>query len=307
MQYAHVACSSECLRAHQRTAHEASWPADTATRAGSAQQLRNRRSKDVWELFASHRERLMSLIPPGTEGGTLCVLGAGKCDDLDLARLARQFARVHLVDLDGEAMERARDRQPAAVREVIELHPGLDLSGLLERLDAWGDEFPDDAALHEAVSRAAHRVAGALGGPFNMTLSTCVLSQLIVPFQNAWAAPASTWCKLSAALTAVHAGVLARATAAGGATSLVFDVLSSEDAPWLLELKKQTAEQLQVAVDSRLRPGKEVLEPDPSALLAHIRDSGIATQSPAPHLTRPWLWDTGTALHLVYALSFRRS
>lgn len=235
--YAFTACSNQCLRIHQTVAHDPVLPADAATRARRAQAQRNSRGADVWNLFADHRERLMTLIPPETTGGTICVLGAGKCDDLDLPRLARQFAEIHLVDLDGEAMQRARDRQPRAVRDAIVLHGAVDLSGLLERLDEWGEAFPDDDALHEAVYSAALRVADAIGGAFDVTLSTCVLSQLMVPFQTAWAASQSTWSKLEAAVTAVHVGVLARIRAPRGAASLVFDVLSSNEAPGLTALQ----------------------------------------------------------------------
>ena len=218
--YAFTACSSRCLQAHQQVAHDPALP-DTATRVRRAQAERNRGSADVWDLYAPHRERVMALIPTEPAGGTLCVLGAGKCDDLDLPRLAHSFAVVHLVDLDGEAMERARDRQPVRVRDAIVLHGGVDLSGLLARLDEWGDAFPDDRTLHQTVFSAAHAVVNALGGPFDVTVSTCVLSQLLVPFQNAWAASEDTWGKLVAATAGVHIGILATTTAPGGAACLV--------------------------------------------------------------------------------------
>jgi hypothetical protein len=249
---------------------------------------------------------VMALIPTEPAGGTLCVLGAGRCDDLDLPRLAHTFAAVHLVDLDGEAMERARDRQPVGVRDVIVLHGGVDLSGLLARLDEWGDAFPDDHALHEAVFGAVHAVVDTLGGPFDVTASTCVLSQLLVPFQNTWAASDDTWGRLVAATTAVHVGVLAHNTRARGTVCLVFDVLSSENAPGLTALRDRPAEELQAAVNAGARSGAMALHPDPDSLLAQISSSGVAALEPDPRLTGPWLWDTGTALQLVYALSFRR-
>lgn len=304
--YAFTACSNECLRIHQEVAHDPILPADTATRARRAQAERNRHAPDVWSLFAAHRERLMTLIPQETARGTLCVLGAGKCDDLDLPRLARRFAEIHLVDIDGEAMQRARDRQPRAVRDAIVLHGAVDLSGLLERLDEWGEAFPNDDALHEAVYSASLRVAAAIGGPFEVTLSTCVLSQLMVPFQTAWAASQSTWSKLEAAITAVHVGVLARITAARGAASLVIDVLSSNEVPGLTALRGRSTEELQASVEASAKSGALALHPDPAALLLQIANSGVAAPDPRPSLTSPWLWDTGAALHLVYALNFRR-
>lgn len=245
----------------------------------------------------------MTLIAAQPAGGALCVLGAGKCDDVDLPRLARQFATIHLVDLDGEVMERACARQPRHVRDALVLHGGIDLSGLLERLDDWGDAFPDDHSLHEAVYRATRSVADALGGPFQVTLSTCVLSQLVVPFRLAWAAAENTWSRLNAAITAVHVGVLTRITAAGGAACLVFDVLSSDEAPGLPALQHLSPAELHAAA----RSGDMVLQPDPAQLLAEIGNLGISAPGAGPRLSEPWLWDTGSALHLVYALSFRRA
>jgi len=304
--YVFAACSYRCLSAHQRTSHDPTLPADTAIRARRAQIDRNSRSGDVWDRFASHRERLMTLVASHAEGGALCVLGAGNCDDLDLPRLARQFATIHLADLDGEAMERARARQPPAVRDALVLHGGVDLSGLLDRLDDWGDAFPDDYALHEAVYRATCAVAEALGGPFQATLSTCALSQLAVPFRMAWAAPESTWSKLNAAITAIHVGVLARITASRGAAWLVFDALSSAEAPGLLALRDRPAAELRTAVTAGARSGAMVLQPEPTELLDQICNLGISAPERCPSLTEPWLWDTGTALHLVYALGFQK-
>jgi hypothetical protein len=303
--YAFMACSHRCLQAHQEGAHGPDLP-DPATRARRAQAERNRDPTDVWDLYAPHRDRLMALIPAGPAGRSLCVLGAGKCNDLDLPYLADRFAAIHLVDLDGEAMERARDRQPERVREAIVLHGGVDLSGLLARIDEWGDAFPDDRTLHHAVFSAAHAVVQALGAPFDVTFSTCVLSQLLVPFQNAWTASEETWGKLVAATSAVHVGLLAMATAPRGVATLVFDVLSSDNAPELKALRDRPDEELQAAVDAGSQSGAMMLQPEPGEMLAQIRHSGVAALEPAPRLTGPWLWDTGAALQLVYALGFHR-
>jgi hypothetical protein len=301
-----AACSNRCLRTHLEVAHDPALPADTATRMQRALAQRHRYSADLSELYARHRERVIAVVPAEPAGGTLCVFGAGKCDDLDLSRLAHRFAKIHLVDLDGEAIESARDRQPQPVRDAIVLHGGVDLSGLLARLDEWGDAFPDDDALHQAVFSAPAAVVDPLGGPFDVTLSTCVLSQLVLPFQKAWAASEDTWAKLTAATTAVHVGSLARATAPRGAVSLVFDVLSCDRASELTAFRDRPAEDLQAEVEAQARSGTVVLEPDPFTLLALIGNSGIAAP-PGPLPAGPWLWDIGPTTQLVYALGFRRA
>jgi hypothetical protein len=303
--YAFTACSNRCLQAHLEVAHP-TVSLEGALRAAHAQAQRNARSAHDWEIFAAHRERVMALIPTEPKGGSLCVLGAGKCDDLDLPRLADTFAVIHLVDLDGEAMERARDRQPARVRDVIVPHPGVDLSGLLSRLDEWAEAFPEDRALHQTVFSAARAVVDGLGGPFDVTVSTCVLSQLLVPFQNTWATSEETWGKLDAAATALHIGLLAQATAHRGTAWLVFDVLSSDHAPALAALGDLSSDRLQAAVNAGAQSGAMVLHPDPQVLFAQIHHSGVAAPEPGPRLVGPWLWNTGAALQLVYALGFQR-
>jgi hypothetical protein len=304
--HAFVACSNRCLRLHQEVEHGPDLPRDTKTRVIRALAERHRVAADLSELYARHRERVMALIPAEPAGGTLCVFGAGKCDDLDLPRLAHRFTTIHLVDLDGEAMEGARDRQPSRVRDAIVLHGGVDLSGLLARLDEWGDAFPEDEALHEAVFSAPAAVVDPLGGPFDVTLSTCVLSQLVIPFQKAWAASDDTWARLSAATMAVHVGSLARATAPGGAVSLVFDVLSCDAASELAAFRDRPSEELEATVEAQRRSGAIVLEPDPFTLQALIGGSGLADPQ-GPHTSSPWLWDIGSTLQLVYAIGFRRS
>jgi hypothetical protein len=303
--HAFMACSNRCLRIHQEMSHEPDLPVDTASRVRRALAEKHRRSADLSALYAHHRERVMASIPAEPAGGTLCVLGAGKCDDLDLPRLAHRFTAIHLVDLDGEALEGARDRQPTNVRDAIVLHGGVDLSGLLGRLDEWGEAFPDDDALHEAVFGAPAAVVDRLGGPFDVTLSTCVLSQLVLPFQNAWAMSEDTWAKLTAAAVAVHVGVLTRATASRGAASLVFDVLSCGSTSELGAFRDRPSEELAVKVEDQVRSGAVALQPDPTTLLSLIGNSGIAAP-PGPSLSGPWLWDIGPTLQLVYALGFRR-
>src|SRR5688500_14417857 len=103
----------------------------------------NRRSRDDWELYRQHRERLTTTIDQVAAeldvgaGSRLCLLGAGNCNDVDLVTLAARFQSIHLVDIDGAALDRARARQPAEVRGRLVLHPGVDLTGLLGALDRW--------------------------------------------------------------------------------------------------------------------------------------------------------------------------
>jgi hypothetical protein len=130
-----LTCSRACLDAHLSASHGSR--SSAAERAKALLARMNAEHPDSSASFAPHRLRLMDLVGRAEPGGTVLVLGVGNASDLDLPFLAERFAEVHLADLDGAALERVRARQPEACRERLVLHGDVDLSGLLEYLDAW--------------------------------------------------------------------------------------------------------------------------------------------------------------------------
>jgi hypothetical protein len=248
--------------------------------------------------------------PAQRPGGDLCVLGAGNGSDLALPALAKTFDRIHLVDVDAEALEGCRARAPRALRERLVLHGGVDLSGFIARLDEWGEHFPDEGELGRLALVAIQGLLRQLGRRFDVVASTCVLSQLAVPFHRAWVLPAADWSRLFAAITAVHLATLAGATEPGGAGLLIFDVLSSKKAPGLAALDGRGPGALQAFVDrfvdAERAAGRLALDPDPPALLRRLEAAGLASLVASPRLTAPWLWNIGEELQLVYGLAFRR-
>lgn len=283
--------------------HGAQTAEHAETRVRQSVREMNRNAPNSWEQYAGHRRRTMGLVTSVQGARNICVFGAGNCADVDLELLSATFQRVHLVDLDGDALERARDRQSSSVRERIVNHPDVDLSGLLERLDTWGESFPPDAELGPAAVAAARRLVAGLGQQFDVTLSSCVLSQLVIPFQFAWVMPEIAWSKLEAVTTAVHLTTLSGSTAAGGSGFLAFDVASSDAAPELLQLTESSPEALQAFVEREVEAGSLELHPDPTHLLAQVAASPSLMS--APQLTLPWLWNIRSAHQLVYCLSFR--
>jgi hypothetical protein len=267
-------------------------------RAVAAYQSRvNRNFANNREWYAAHRARVTQLLQDAG-GGDLCVLGAGNGSDLDLPALAARFAQLHLVDIDGEALERCRDGAPAALRDRLVLHPGVDLSGFTDRLDEWGDAFPAEAELGRAAQPAIHAILRALGRPFDVVASTCALSQLAAPYHRAWILPSSSWANLHAAVTAVHLATLAGATRPGGTGVLIFDVLSSRVVPALRDLPDDGAASI-----AERHTG--AMDPEPAGLLARLGALGRLVET--PRLTAPWLWNIGAETQLVYGLVFKRA
>jgi hypothetical protein len=297
-----LACSLGCLKAHQAEMH-ADAPAEAAARAATYQARVNSNVAKNREWYAGHRARVTEVVLGAANGGELAVLGAGNGSDLDLPALAARFASLHLVDIDGEALERCRGGASARVREKLVLHPGVDLSGFGDRIDDWGDAFPAGAELGAAAQPAIGRILRALGRPFDVVVSTCALSQLAVPYHRAWILPVSDWTNLHAAVAAVHLATIVGATKPGGTGILIFDVLSSRAVPELRNVGDGAEEAAAFADEYEASGGR--LDPSPAGLLARLASMGRLVQE--PRLVGPWPWNIGAETQLVYAIVFSRA
>jgi hypothetical protein len=307
-----VACSLTCLDRHLTEQHDRARE-NSETRARQFLGRVNLRLADSRQRYHEHRTQVMALALAETAptadpapAGDIAIFGAGNGTDLDLPRLANTFREIHLVDLDGEALERARQDLPAAVRERVIPHAPVDLSGFMSHLDEWGDASPDDATLGQTAFASARAIMDGLGRGFDVVLSTGVLSQLIVPFHRAWITSQLNWERLDAAIIAVHLATLVGSTRSGGRGVLAFDVLSSKDAPALSALVNRGAAELEAAVDTEVAAGNMILQPHPMTLLQQLQFPGMASMVREPQLTAPWLWNLGDGVQLVYGLQFRR-
>jgi hypothetical protein len=294
-----LACSRRCLARHHGAAHGGPDPEPVFARMQRELAQANRCAGDNWNLYAGHRARLASLTAAVQRGDGLCVLGAGNGDDLDLPLLARLFGEVHLVDLDGAALERARARQPPAVRARLRLHPGLDLGGVLADVEDWAEHFPDAAGWRQRIAPVAGALADRIGRRFDVVLSDCLISQLCVPLYRAIAARPPEWAAVMAAVGRLHLGTMRALLRPGGTGVLVGDFPfappgSSRPAPgW---------DQLPAEVAARLASGVLSLR-KPDYLATLVQDT---PDLDGARRTEPWLWAQADAVSLAYALLFRR-
>jgi hypothetical protein len=264
----------------------------------------NRRHERNWSLYDGHRQRMTRLLRAVQRGDGLCVLGAGNCDDLDLPRLVLEFGEVHLVDLDGEALDRGSARLPASIRRRIVLHAGVELTGLLGSVETWAEDFPGEGGFRARAPEAIGAIAGGLGRTFDVVLSDCVLSQLCVPFYRLLAARMPEWSALMRAVAQVHTGTMAALLRPGGTGVLVGDVPYALGAPaGAGEPAPPRWEELDASVLARLREGISLLRRPDYLLELVAATPGLEP----PHLTEPWLWSQEEAVMLAYAVLFRRA
>jgi hypothetical protein len=142
-------------------------------------------------------------------------------------------------------------------------------------------------------------------GRFDVALSTCVLSQLGLPYRRAWVTSRGNWSHLSSALTALHLATLLGTSRRAGIVAC--DVLSSQRVPALDDFRGQSEAALQAFVERSQAEGALELSPDPRSLLAWFGAPGLASLVESSALTPPWLWDLGDVRQLVYGLTFRHA
>ncbi|HKO53039.1 MAG TPA: hypothetical protein VJV79_35260 [Polyangiaceae bacterium] len=266
------------------------------------QTLANLSALAHYPSFEGHRRCLtaLALSAAPAAGGTLCVLGAGNCFDLDLDALVSRYQLVHLVDIDAEALERAFTRQEPATRERLVLHAPVDLSGLLDRIDRWS-EFqvtPEELMGHAEVT--AGQIRERVAGPFDVVLSACMLSQMQLSVLNVLSERHRLFQAVRWTLNLTHFRTLAALTRPSGRGMFATDVSSGQ--LFAFDAVRPDADCL--ALLGELSTTGRVFDfADPKKLAALLDDDPVLRAAFQPfQVSGAWLWQNGPETKfLVYA------
>lgn len=234
------------------------------------------------------------------------MLGAGNAYDLDLDQLAAVYREIHLVDIDEAALIRAYERQNAATRGRLVLHPPLDLSGLLERLAAWRNFEVTPAELFDYPEAASNEIVGRLAAPFDVVVSACVLTQM----QHALLAELTEAHRLFEAsrqlLNVMHLRTLVKLATPDGRAILATDLSSSALFPPRAANGVSDARALMTEV---LQAGKVFYVAHPELLQWVAREDPVLRR--IARVSSPldaWIWHNGDHhAFLVYALEITRA
>jgi len=112
----------------------------------------NRSTRGQWDLYAHHRRMIERLIIPEERGQKICVLGAGNCNDLDLAWMSQAYDEVRLVDIDPAALERAVERQAVKTEGSVVLQAPVDLTGIADLIGSWKGRTVSTAVVRQAIA-----------------------------------------------------------------------------------------------------------------------------------------------------------
>lgn len=264
------------------------------------QLLANKNSLPFYQDFESHRRKLSELLLSRGDTGSLCVLGAGNCFDLELEALCQHFDEVHLVDIDRQALERAAKRLAPAERERLRLHAPVDLSGCNQDLTKFRDFQVTPEHLMVLPTNVSQELSKQLGGPFDLVVSACILSQMHLTARRVLGTQHPLFDAVNLVLTLTHLRTLLRLTRPGGRAWLVTDASSDEIAP-LGELETQA---------SLLGPLQQFEQQNllfhtvaPSMVLSiAAQDPTLRKQSVLSPPADVWLWRNGPRrTFLVYA------
>ncbi len=274
-------------------------------RITAEQVRRNQQARLGWDLYRHHRERVTQLLldsaPPGQ--GTLCVLGAGNCNDLDLQRLRQHFRSIHLVDLDAEAVSLGCEMQNVFHDPAIRRCGGIDVTGISAALQPWTPQQPAATPEIEAVIRDAltQNISGLQLGPFDVVASVGLLTQLIEMVDVTLGNQHPQFLALMSAVRLRHLRLLLELTQPGGKAWLFVEVVSSLTCPELLH----TPETGLVTVLQQALVRQNFFTGVNPVMLSRLftEDPELAAGIATLQLTDPWLWTFFTRTYAVCAFS----
>ena len=253
------------------------------------------------ELIAGSAARPHS--QPGAE--TCALLGAGNCNDISLATIVPRFSQVHLLDIDREAITRARERQPAPIAERLVLHAPIDLGGALSQLQRWRSRSATPEELGRLSSAAAETALRQVTPRFDLVVSTCILSQLVHGCQRFLGDEHPQLEMIACAVVVAHLRLWAQLVKPGGAGLLLTDTVSSDTYP-LEELWGQRSPW--ALVDELEATGNHLSGTTPRFVRRIVNtDPTIAPLVESSDVEEPWLWTlSDVETYLVWGLRFNR-
>ena len=260
---------------------------------------RNRQTQGAWECFADHRGQVTALLTSAAKARhrpSLCLLGAGNCNDVDLAELLSCYDRIHLVDWDAAALVDGVQRQGLAGHCSLILMGGVDLLGL----PATASQIP----LAELFDAAHNHQPLSDFPPVDVVASLCVLSQLIEATAAIHEAGHPPSLDLIQAVRRRHLELMVALLRPSGCGLLITDLVSSETAPQLSTIpNSQLPAFLATCIESR----NFFTGLNPAVLLDVLRrDFRFESRLVAHQVSKPWKWSLGPRTFAVYAIGFQR-
>ena len=236
------------------------------------------------------------------ELSTITVIGAGNCQDIDLAALAMSFREVRLIDLDAVALEAAVSRLAGRHSSQIRVYAPIDIAAPLMSLSGFGSL--DTAQRFEFLSAVESAEMPDSLPVSDVVVSTCLLSQLLDSASHIVPPESPDFLPVIQAVRRGHLLRLLRLTAPAGRVLLITDLVSSDTVP---ELAKTLSAELPKLMFQCLQSGNFFSGLNPAVVqhdIQHIPSCiELCTSS---RILPPWHWHLGPRSFAVYAVEMER-
>ena len=194
-----------------------------------------RRQRVAWDVGREHREIVTKILVRNVprNDASLCVFGAGPCNDIDLQILLAAYQKVALVDCDGDALRNGVKKQSCEDHPGIKLCGDVDLFGASKLLDHY-KECHDDSLIPEIIRKIQSFCPSDIG-KFDCVASTCILSQLLCEASDTFPHNHDQFIEILKSIRLRHFQLMLRCLKPGGHGVLITDFVSSESIPGFVE------------------------------------------------------------------------
>ena len=259
--------------------------------------------------------RLLLSAADDDHRSTLCILGAGNGNDVDLAALLSRFARLTLVDLDGDAIDHALTNLGDVGEPAIETHVGADLSGILDLLASRPEQPLPSDTIDQMVGRLQQTSPSSMHPPLSMptpssmldrydvVVSTCLLSQMIDSVFERLGPDHPRLVEVTLALRDHHLRLLRELTQSGGTAFLITDFVSTDTLPELAEAEQHELDRL---LARAIEEHNFFTGLNPAVLWQRMADPAAVGGATTAELLPPWRWQLGNRIYAVAALRMTR-
>ena len=278
----------------------------------------NKTTAGLWREFTNHRRRVTRLlqgvaaeIPEKNDSRTLCLLGAGNVNDVDLCELSTTYARIYLLDIDRDAVLAGVKRQTEnalSITSKIVVCAPIDVSGIVRLQSLAGSTGADlsgiiaafrDHSVPEEMTKL-NVYAGVATDPkkFSVVASTCVASQVLRQANSLFARTNSEEWELAKIVRDAHIRNLLELTKDKGASVLITEVSGNMIAPVEVNALR-FHEQVQGVADQLIQDGRYFAHLSPHEIRAFLKDRhgrGVEVR-----VIAPWLWTFSDKRYICYA------
>ncbi|MEM9411127.1 MAG: hypothetical protein AAGA30_08445 [Planctomycetota bacterium] len=254
-----------------------------------------------WEAFRNHRGILTNFIkrqsPPFSD--SLCVLGAGFCNDLDLNELAANFQQLTLVDIAKKDLSLGLRQQDLSESESLKIVGDYDVTGVHDLFLKF-QESQERSDLESLVTEMESFHPSGLG-VFDSVASTCLLSQLMFHAYESVTEGHERFVEILQKVRLQHIRVMLDLIKPGGVGFLFTDFVSSESLPELF-----TTRNLKETVENAIAERNFLHGLNPTMVARVFEEPEVKSELKNIKVTDPWRWVLPERIYACFGIIFEK-